>query len=282
MGNESSLIAGQPIDQIDRIYIEPTNRCNLDCRTCMRQEWDTEPGMMSRDLFAKIVKDTRHLPAAPTFFFGGYGEPLSHPDIVWMVKQAKSLQARVELITNGILLSEDLARQLIEAGLDFIWVSLDGATPESYADVRLGAALPQVLDNLSRFYRYRILNHLQSPDLGISFVAMKRNIADLPDVIELGRKIGAVKFSVSNVEAYSEAMQDEVLYAKSLVDQRCRLHIAMPRLDGDDKIAEVIQKLIMAHGWSGPLGSDFVDPADICPFVQRGSTSVRWDGGVSP
>ena len=64
-----------------------------------------------------------------------------------MVAQVKALGAPVELITNGTLLTEHLSRQLIKAGVDVLWVSLDGATPESYADVRLGAALPEVMDN---------------------------------------------------------------------------------------------------------------------------------------
>ena len=62
----------------------------------------------------------------------------------------------MELITNGTLLTKPLSKQLIEAGLDMLWVSLDGATPESYADVRLGAALPEVLPILPVFKRPRL------------------------------------------------------------------------------------------------------------------------------
>ena len=68
-----------------------------------------------------------------------------------MVAKVKALGATVELITNGTLLTQEMSGRLIEAGLDVLWVSLDGATPESYADVRLGAALPEVLANLGNF-----------------------------------------------------------------------------------------------------------------------------------
>ena len=134
-----------------KVYVEPTNLCNLECRTCIRNVWDEPLGRMTRETFARIVEGLRAFSPTPTVFFGGFGEPLAHPDIVEMVAQAKALGAPVELITNGTLLTEDLSRQLIEAGLDVLWVSLDGATPESYADVRLGAALPQVLENLAGF-----------------------------------------------------------------------------------------------------------------------------------
>jgi molybdenum cofactor biosynthesis enzyme MoaA len=76
------------------------------------------------------------------------GEPLAHPNIADMVSQIKSIGSSVELVTNGTLLSKRLSEDLIDAGLDGLWISLDGATPESYKDVGLGAALPEVLNNL--------------------------------------------------------------------------------------------------------------------------------------
>jgi len=64
-------------------------------------------------------------------YFGGIGEPLFHPRTVEWVAQAKAAGARVELITNGTLLTEKRSRQLIDAGLDLLWVSIDGASPLS-------------------------------------------------------------------------------------------------------------------------------------------------------
>ena len=94
--------------------------------------------------------------------------------------RAHTLGARTELITNGMLLNERLGRELIDVGLDLLWVSIDGASPESYANVRLGAELAQVIANVARFSKMRKGGHHPRPELGIAFVAMKRNIADLP------------------------------------------------------------------------------------------------------
>jgi MoaA/NifB/PqqE/SkfB family radical SAM enzyme len=69
-----------------------------------------------------------------------------------MVRRAKAAgSCQVELITNGCLLSGDTSTELMEAGLDTLWVSLDGIRPESYGDMRLGALLPQVVANLRDF-----------------------------------------------------------------------------------------------------------------------------------
>jgi hypothetical protein len=72
-----------------------------------------------------------------------------------------------------------------------LWVSLDGPTPESFADVRLGAALPQILENVTRFRELRSRGYYPVPEIGIAFVAMKRNIAQLPDLLALSRWLGA-------------------------------------------------------------------------------------------
>jgi MoaA/NifB/PqqE/SkfB family radical SAM enzyme len=48
-----------------------------------------------------------------------------------MVQKAKAAGASVELITNGILLDEAVLKALMDAGLDGLWVSIDGATPKA-------------------------------------------------------------------------------------------------------------------------------------------------------
>ena len=179
MKKENSLLTNRNIDRLAKIYIEPTNRCNLDCRTCMRHGWEEDLGFMEFRLFEKILDGLHFQATMPSIFFGGFGEPLMHPDIAVMVARAKAAGARVELITNGILLNEELARSLVTAGLDFLWLSIDGASPQSYADIRLGNHLPHIIAILRRLRRRRIFNFGQTPELGISFVAMKRNIADL-------------------------------------------------------------------------------------------------------
>ena len=133
----------QSPDILKRIYIEVTNSCNLDCSTCVRNVWSEDTGMMEYSLFGKIITDTeqqleKYSPdnrTKFTVFFGGWGEPLLHPEIIRMIKEVKVRGWRAELITNGVMLDNRTANDLIGAGLDFIWVSLDGATPESYSDV---------------------------------------------------------------------------------------------------------------------------------------------------
>jgi MoaA/NifB/PqqE/SkfB family radical SAM enzyme len=174
----------------------------------------------------------------------------------------------------------------VAAGLDRLWVSLDGATPASYMDVRLGAELPRVIANLEALRTAKYQQDSLLPRLGIAFVAMKRNIAELPAVIDLGKRLGADTFSVSHVLPYTPEMREEALYQE--------LHV------GEDAVTEWSPKIVLPkmelNAWTEPVllaslrkgGSvslarqELRQGADRCPFLEKGSLAVRWDGEVAP
>jgi MoaA/NifB/PqqE/SkfB family radical SAM enzyme len=240
----------RPVTQLTKVYIEATNRCNIACRMCMRNTWDEPYGRMSEQTFTTILQSLRDCSPMPVVMFGGLGEPLSHPRLIDMVVQLKEIGAQVEMITNGTLLDEKCARELVDAELDMLWVSIDGASPESYDDVRLGAALPDVLANLDRLHKMREgWRYFPTPQIGITFVAMKRNIDDLPEVIKMGRRVGAKHFMVSHVLPYSAEMQTESLYTQMLrninyMPSRWVPQLNLPKMNIDETTRDVFFQLL--------------------------------------
>lgn len=277
------------IHTLRRVYIEVTNKCNLNCSTCMRNVWEAKFGNMTERTFERILAGLEDFSEAE-IFFGGYGEPLSHPNILRMVERAKAQGHRVSLITNGILLTERVIEKLIDLHLDMLWVSLDGASPECYADVRLGDALPVVLENLKRlqtkkYFKFGGSNWSGHPKLGIAFVAMRRNIHDLSEVIRLGSRLGAVEFSISNVLAHNRELLEENLYMRSLdmvVGQEIRPTVHMPLMDVSPQTMKALADVMKGMNRLELTGSLLNGNIDQCPFVERGSMSIRWDGKVSP
>ena len=290
----NSLYLRRAMTHLAKVYIEPTNRCNLQCVTCIRNSWDEPLGEMTPVAFARIIDGLRHLPSPPNILFGGLGEPLSHPNIVEMVREAKAIGSFVELITNGMLLDKSMSLQLVDAGLDVLWVSLDGATPESYKDVRLGAALPKILDNLADFRHSRWTRHygvsldiFHKPQLGIVFVAMKRNIADLPAVFRLASRSGALNFMVTNVLPYTPDMQDEILYSRSLNDAAYTTSpwfgsMDFPKIDINPATREAFYHAMRSDHSMSIAGGSLGERNNRCPFIEKGALAIRWDGEVSP
>lgn len=276
----------RPVTQLAKVYVELTSRCNLTCRTCIRNAWEETQGDMQGETFARVLASLKRLPSHPDVFIGGFGEPLLMPGIAGMVSQLKAVGGKVELITNGMMLDEAVARALIEVGLDTLWVSVDGITPESYADVRIGAALPTVFENITRLSHLRI-SYGFGPELGISFVAMRRNISDLPVLISKASRLGVSHFMVTNVFPYTEEMCKEMLYTRSMdgVDSTpspWAPRIDLPRMDLNEASQDaIIRTLRNRHNtrWNGvTLGQE----RGRCPFIEKGATSICWDGAVSP
>lgn len=277
----------RPAQHLTKVYVEVTSLCNIDCRTCLRNNWDEAMGRMTDATFDAIRTSLSTLAPRPTVFFGGIGEPLFHKRTLAWAAQAKALGCRVELITNGTLLTEQRARALIDLGLDVLWVSIDGATPESYADVRLGAQLPMVLENLRRFSRMRPANHRPRPEIGLAFVAMHRNIHELPAVLQLGKSLRAARFSVSNVLPTTPELQAEMLCAntvKSLayMDSPWQRKLSLPRMDFVNGTREAFTAALNAGYNVNFGGSSLAGATDVCSFIESGTISIGWDGGVSP
>jgi MoaA/NifB/PqqE/SkfB family radical SAM enzyme len=290
MSDGQSLRLLPSITTLRRVYIEVTNKCNLNCSTCMRNVWDVEYGSLSLQTFERILSDLDAFPQKPELFFGGYGEPLSNPGCLQMLECAKKLGYRVSLISNGLLLTDQVIRTLVEIRLDRLWISLDGASPECYADVRLGAALPDVVQNLIRLrtrkhQTFGASNWAGLPKLGIAFVAMQRNIRDLENVIRLGTRLGAVEFSITNVLAHNRQLLDENLYMRSMnliAGREIAPIVHFPLMDVDASTSEAIAALLKKMNRLEFFGSELNQNIDQCPFVERGSLSIRWDGKVSP
>ena len=115
-----------------------TNHCNLLCETCPRTFITYEdPHTLSWDNFLRIVEQ---FPEMERAVLHGIGEPLMNKDLPRMIAHLKARGVYVLFNTNATLLNDDWSRKLIEAGLDELRVSIDGANPRTYAVIR-GAPL---------------------------------------------------------------------------------------------------------------------------------------------
>ena len=170
---------------LKKLYIEPTTKCNLNCKMCFRHTWFDEP------ICDLSLEDYRHVletmpKSVETIFFGGMGEPLFHKDILEMIRLAAETGAEVELLTNGTLLTEKMIYGILEAGLTRLWISIDDLETDSSINAKSDAGGDHsghnhsglVLSNIRMLNKIR-QKSLSSISLGITFVAMKSNVHQL-------------------------------------------------------------------------------------------------------
>jgi len=128
--------------------IEITTRCNLRCAFCARTSVRREERDMIPDRFGRLLD---LLPHAWRVTLAGLGEPLLHPGVADFVSEASSRGRRVTLATNAVLLTEEMSRRLIGAGLDAIVFSLDAVDAGPASAVRAGATVETSIENIRTF-----------------------------------------------------------------------------------------------------------------------------------
>ncbi|OGS40992.1 MAG: hypothetical protein A3J82_06810 [Elusimicrobia bacterium RIFOXYA2_FULL_69_6] len=274
------------IHSLGRVYIEPSSRCNLSCRTCIRQTWSEPQGDMAPELFRKVVEDLRRFPGLASAMLGGFGEPTLHPDILSMVAGLKTLGVEVELVSNGTLLDEGMLAGLREAGLDRLWVSFDGTEGPGHEHIRQGAHFEGVVASLKRLKAMNRGSQRPVP-VGIAFVVTRRNVSDLGDLGRLARQVGADRVSVSNVIPYSTELERQMVCNRAVtlgtfVRRGDRLGFDLPRIDASEGTKEVLWKLLTGHDSVSLMGSRVGARVGECRFIRERCVCVRWDGQAAP
>ncbi len=171
------------------IDIETTNACNLKCIMCIWREQEKKIGYMEWDLFTKIIDECAKY-NLPSVKFNLRGEPLLDKRIVEMVRYAKKRGIiEVQFNTNGLLLNERLGIQLINAGLDRIVFSVDGATKETYEKIRKGGNYEKLVKNINTFVRMRNDLGKKRPCTRVQMVVLEDTKSQIDQFIEQWKNI---------------------------------------------------------------------------------------------
>ena len=261
-------VAFHPVLNIRKLFIELTNRCNLNCFMCHRHSWRYPEGEMSEALFVRVLGEISQLAELEEIVLGGFGEPLCHPRFWdWLARlRGVAGDARIVLPTNGVLLYPEHIKRLAEAGVARIVLSVDGVDPFVQREVR-GFAAGEVS------LRLTALAEEISCTPGIGWwwetVWQKKNRAQLPDIVRLAAKHCVRQLIVSHLLPISPAQRDEALFD--------------PELTQDDK--NILTRARIAALNSGlavlfPREKPVTDRR--CSFAENMSVVIRWDGAVSP
>src|SRR3954468_19751867 len=137
------------------VQIESTNICNAKCVFCPRDEMHRRQGVMSFDLFRKIVDECAALGITHVRVHN-YGEPFLDRHLTDKVRYAKQKGIKeVGMISNGSLITDKIARGMIEAGLDAINISVDASGKDVFESTRVGLNYDKVIANVERIVRIR-------------------------------------------------------------------------------------------------------------------------------
>ncbi len=189
------------------VQIESTNICNAKCVFCPRDDMHRRQGIMSVELFRKIVDECVELGITHVRMHN-YGEAFIDRNLVDKVRYAKQKGVKeVGMISNGSLITEKVARGMIDAGLDAINISVDASGKEVFESTRIGLKYDKVIANIERLVRLRAESGKRRPKLILSFVRQNNSI-DEEAFIEHWRAI-ADKIHITDLHNWAGTLNKE-------------------------------------------------------------------------
>ena len=145
----------------------------------------------------------------------GIGEPLLHPQLETFIARARTLlpdHAVVGFQSNGMALTDERAASLIEAGIDRICISLDTVSDDSFRTIRSGGEMGGIVAAFASLNKARARRRGRALSIGIEFVLMRNNLADLPQAIRWAGRSGASFAIVTQLMPYQKELVAQTAY----------------------------------------------------------------------
>lgn len=171
--------------------IEPTSRCNLRCRMCVRPDAHTGHDMSYAD-FCRIID---RIPSLLHIKLQGNGEPLLHEQFCDMIAYAHNRGIFTATCTNATILTQDYCRRIIEAGLNELGISLESVRPDRHEYLRTGSRFATFAQHVAQISHVR--DALKSDMTIVLYITvMPHTEQELEEIIDFakGHRIDALYF----------------------------------------------------------------------------------------
>jgi pyruvate-formate lyase-activating enzyme len=163
-----------------RFAAEVTASCNLACSMCHHPTMKRPKGKMPFELWKRCADQVAAYSPETQCWFSFCGEPLLEPDLLLrMLAYGKALGLRsLNINTNGMLLTPDLARPILDSGVDLIVIGIDGFSSESYRKIRVLGDRDVVYANVEHLLAARRAR-ASGPEIQVQFIEMDENEHEL-------------------------------------------------------------------------------------------------------
>ncbi|MBE0428986.1 MAG: radical SAM protein [Thermoleophilia bacterium] len=158
--------------------------------------------VMDLDIYKTLVEGMKST-GARQIGLAGIGEPLLHRHIVDAVVFARQKKMSVWITTNGSLLDEELSRELVDAGLDDLSISLNAGSREEYGLVHANqdnTVFDQIITGLKKLDEYKRRRGTDNPRVTLSNVISNVNFRKVPEMARLAADVGAASICFRPVD----------------------------------------------------------------------------------
>ena len=252
------------------LQVESAIACNLRCIMCPWREIAENVenhGLMSPEIWQSIRP---HLSEIKSIDFTGGGEPLLQPELSEWIAEAHAAGCETGFLSNGLLLKREKLQQVLNAGVDWICVSMDGADAKMYEKVRVGSNFDRVCENVAAIAELR---NGKVPRTMINFVLMDLNFHQVEDIVRLASQLGVDQLNFKQCEVIrGDSGKGHGLFGAVESKKIRRLKKSLERAR---RLAKKLNVATTAFAFT---------PAErpVCEQDPRDSLFVRYDGLAAP
>lgn len=206
------------------VRLELTRACNLRCPYCIADASQQPAAELNTAQWLKLFTRLHELQVLRVSLSGG--EPLIRPDALELIEALARREFSVSLLSNGTLVTRDVAKRLRALGVSSVWLSFDGLR-ECHDAVRGTGAFERALIGLRHVLA-------QGLDLGVNVVPMRHTVNSLGGLVDLLVAEGVNRITVSTLrpegrchaiyESLAPRYPDDLRTIREIVDAKRSLH----------------------------------------------------------
>lgn len=249
---------------IQKIYLELTQRCNLHCVNCFRQNWTSPDTQMTQEIFDHFLSSLKQIDTLKEIILGGIGEPTIHPNFVEWVNQLP----KVDLcVTTNAYYWKNETIELLANRFDRIVISVDGLE-STFLKLR-SFDFTVLEENVKKLINLRNQLGKYKPFLIAQLVLSTDNVNEIEELIPKLAKMGFMKIIISNLLPQNEHDKGKILY--TLFENK--------RME---EYRNIWLNKAMSHQIQIKFPAIQLKTERRCNFVHDGTLTINSDGNISP
>jgi short-subunit dehydrogenase/MoaA/NifB/PqqE/SkfB family radical SAM enzyme len=250
--------------------VESAIACNLKCVMCPWREMAKEAenrGIMMQAVWEAIRP---YLNRVQSVDFTGGGEPLLQPKLAEWIADATNAGCETGFLSNGLLLTEEKLNKILDAGVNWICISMDGATAEMYNKIRVGSNFDRVCENVANIARLRTVN---IPKTMINFVLMDMNFHQMEEIVRLAARLGVDQLNFKQCDVIRG--QEGKGFGLFASEESREIRRLQKSLEKARRLAKKLNVETTAFSFTP-------QELPVCEQDPRDSLFIRYDGTVAP
>ena len=290
-----AIVANGPTRGPVHVELDLTDRCNVACYFCNQQDLRTKESIplpkltdLIDELAAGGLKSVR---------LSGGGDPLFHRDVLNVMDHLATRGVIVDnLTTNGVALTTEVAKRLVDGKAREVIFSLNAADAPDYA--RMMKVKPALFDKVLENIRNLVAVRWESmyPSIVVQFLIDKKNVTRLVEMYELGRSLGVDRIGINPVlEVPLDRIDRETLLerddrdiAEPLIEQILRRDLGVGLLQVDfgvygwNEMLHKVRERVQSPAYNAyPTAPSFKEENGGCFFAWY-TAAITGNGDIRP